>query len=734
MPKLKKWILKGNAEVSDRNCQKITENFSIEPVIAKLLAVRGYDTEEKVRAFLNKENTYLYDPFLMKDMDKAAKRIVQALDRGEKITIYGDYDVDGVTSVSVIYLYLKSRGGDVSYYIPNRASEGYGLNNNAIDKLKSEGTSLIVTVDTGITAVEETEYMKSVGVDLVVTDHHGCREILPDACAVVNPKRQDDEYPFKELAGVGVVFKVITAVEFLLQEREIFGQADGALTYGERYTKMLESGESDFLEKVCRGYIDLVAIGTVADVMTLTDENRLICSAGLAIIENSPRPGLAALMDASEGMKAKKYPKKRKVSASYIGFTVAPRINAAGRIADAGLGVELFICEDRKQADEIAAELCDLNLQRQAEENRIAIEAMEMAEKTHDFENDPVIVLASENWHHGVIGIVSSRLTEKYNTPSILISVEDGVGKGSGRSIKGLHISHALAECQDLLIRYGGHELAAGLTIAQENIDEFRKKINEYARAQLGNDSGEINLDIDLQIEEEDVTLKLCEQMSLLEPCGVGNPTPVFMMRDVKVEDVSSIGDGKHTKLSLGEKFKTALVFGTSVAEADLVRGDVIDVVFKLDVNEFRNVRTEQMVVIDAKINDVSELYVEESRFLENVEKGGSFTAQDALLPDRDDFAAVFREVRAYSAEGQIVSFFRLHKAVEITAPSIRPAKLKLVLKILADVGLISFEQLPVCSLSGTELYRIASVKYAGKVNLFGAPRYKNLKKQLVQQ
>ena len=732
MPKLKKWILKDNTEVSDDNCQKITEKFGIEPVISRLLAVRGYDTEEKVRSFLNKENTYLYDPFLMKDMDRAAARIVSALDSGEKITIYGDYDVDGVTSVSVIYLYLKSRGGNVSYYIPNRASEGYGLNNGALDKLKEEGTSLVVTVDTGITAVEETEYMKSIGLDLVVTDHHGCREILPDACAVVNPKRPDDEYPFKELAGVGVVFKTITAVEFLLQEREIFGDGGNGLSYGERYTRMMESGESDFLEAVCRDYIDLVAIGTVADVMTLTDENRLICSAGLSMIENSPRPGLAALMDASEGMKVKKYPKKRKLSASYIGFTVAPRINAAGRIADAELGVELFICEDRKKADGIAAELCELNLQRQAEENRIAMEAAEMAEKTHDFENDPVIVLASENWHHGVIGIVSSRLTEKYNMPSILISVEDGVGKGSGRSIKGLHICHALAECSDLLIRYGGHELAAGLTVAQENIDGFRKKINEYARAQLGSDAGEINLDVDLEIAEEDVSLKLCEQMSLLEPCGVGNPTPVFMLRNVTVEDVTSIGDGKHTKLTLGEKRSTALVFGTTVAEAELERGDVIDVVFKLDVNEFRNVKTEQMIVVDAKIPEAAEFYGAESVFLERVEGGAGFTSEDGLLPDRDDFAAVFREVRAYPSEGQTVSFCRLHGAVTETAPNMRPAKLKLALKILADVGLISFEQLPICSLSGTELYRIASVKYAGKVNLFGAPRYKNLKKQLV--
>jgi len=732
MPKLKKWILKENAEVSKQDCQKITECFSIDPVLAKLLVSRGYDTEEKVRIYLNKENTLLHDPFLLKDMDKAVNRIVSAVDRGEKITVYGDYDVDGVTSVSVIYLYLKSLGADVSYYIPNRASEGYGLNNSAIDKLKAQGTELIITVDTGITAVEETEYMKSVGVDLVITDHHGCREELPDACAVVNPKRPDDEYPFKELAGVGVVFKVITAVEFVLQERMIFGDGGEGLSLQERYARMIECGESDFLEKVCGGYIDLVAIGTVADVMTLTDENRLICSAGLAIIEDSPRAGLAALMDASEGMKVKKYPKKRKISASYIGFTVAPRINAAGRIADAGLGVELFTSEDREEADKIAAELCALNTQRQAEENRIALEAAEMAEKTHDFENDPVIVLASENWHHGVIGIVSSRLTEKYNMPSILISVEDGIGKGSGRSIKGLHISHALAECEELLIRFGGHELAAGLTVAQENIDEFRKKINEYARAQLGSEAGEMSLDVDLEIEESDISLKLCEQLSMLEPFGVGNPTPVFMMKGVKVEDVSSIGDGKHTKLALGEKCETGLIFGMSVEETDLAAGDVIDVVFKLDVNEFRNVRTEQMIIIDARIRSVSELYEKESQFLERAEKGEIFTLNDGLLPDRDDFAAVFKEIRAYPAEGKTVSFYRLHNTIEKIVPGMRPAKMKLALKILADVGLISFEQSPVSSLSGTELYRIASVKYSGKVNLFGAPRYKNLKKNLV--
>ena len=725
MPKTKSWMLKGRSEETDLNAAQIAQALSLEATTARVLAVRGYNTPEKARMFLCKGNTLMYDPFMLKDMDKAVKITLLAYERGERITVYGDYDVDGVTSVSVLYLYLKSIGASVDYYIPNRASEGYGLNNVALDALKANGTSLIITVDTGITAIEETEYMKRIGLSLVITDHHGCHERLPDACAVVNPKRPDDEYPFKELAGVGVVFKLITALEFTLQEKALYG-GDGGLAPEERYARMLDDGKSDFLEKVCREYIDLVTLGTISDVMTLTDENRLICALGLELMETEPRLGLLALMDYADGLKNRKYPKKRKLTASYIGFTVAPRINAAGRIADASIGVELFVTDDRENADEIAARLCELNTMRQAEENRIALEAMEMAEKTHDFANDPVLVLASESWHHGVIGIVSSRLTEKYNMPSILISVEDGVGKGSGRSIKGLNISDALASCSDLLIRYGGHELAAGLTVSCENIEAFRKKINDYARSEMEADA-EVTLEIDCEVKSGDVTLKLAEELSRIEPCGVGNPQPVLLMRNAEVQTADAIGDGKHTKLTVDGK--TALLFGVSLEEADIFEGDTADVVFKLDINEFRGVRSEQLLLCDARLSEICGDEEAQCALLESIENGESFTDTD-ILPDRDDFAAVYKEVRGYGEDGRTVSLYRLRKSIGM---EIGYAKLKLALEILSDVGLIWLEILPTHTLSGSELYRLGGQRTTEKINLFGTPRYKSVKSRFAK-
>jgi single-stranded-DNA-specific exonuclease len=494
---------------------------------------------------------------------------------------------------------------------------------------------------------------------------------------------------------------------------------------------MIGDARSNFLTKACREYVDLVTLRTISDVMTLTDENRLIAAYGLSLIENSPRLGLLALMDYADGLKNRKYQRKRRVTASYIGFSVAPRINAAGRIADASLGVELFATDSRAEADRIAAELCELNIKRQAEENRIAETAMELAEKTHDFKNDPVLVLASESWHHGIIGIVSSRLTEKYNMPSILISVEDGVGKGSGRSVKGLNISDALTECSDILIRYGGHELAAGLTVSCENIDELRRRINDYARKAMSGDGSEISLDIDTEISSDEINLKLCEEAIGFEPCGVGNPQPIFLSRGMRVCSVDAIGEGgKHTKLSLDGA--TALFFGASPEEADVAVGDTVDAVFRLDVNEFRGSRTAQMMLSDIRPSDFDGTELDDYVYLEGIENGNTFSDSD-LLPDRDDFANVFKEVRGYGEQGRQISLRRLSKILLSKGYECRPAKLKLALSVLADVGIIFLEKQGVMSLSGSELYRMGCQKTTDKVNLFGTPRYKAVKSRFVR-
>ena len=426
---------------SDAEINSICESEKLGHITAKLLYNRGYNTPEKVKKFLGNETTSLHDPFLMADMDKAVSRIKKALDDNEKIVIYGDYDVDGVTAVSSLYLYLKDKGADVSFYIPSREGEGYGVSVGAVERFATEGVKLIFTVDTGITACEETDFATELGVDVVVTDHHECREILPRATAVVNPHRPDCPYPFKDLAGVGVVFKLLWALEIKL--------------FSEKETDRLVA-----IRKVFREYADLAAIGTIADVMPIADENRLIVMYGLEKIENTDRIGLSALIEASANYTSgdvkpaapvvKPMPaKKRKITSSYIGFGIAPRINAAGRISSASKAVELFLTNSEERARELAYELCDINKQRQVEENRIAEQAYKKIEQEFDFENERVIVLEDDGWQQGIIGIVSSRVTEKFGLPSILISFDgatrgfqgaDDIGKGSGRSIKGMKI------------------------------------------------------------------------------------------------------------------------------------------------------------------------------------------------------------------------------------------------------------------------------------------------------
>ncbi len=735
MPKSKKWILKKD-NTPNEQIGNIAKTLSLSKITATLLAMRGCDTPEKAKAFLEKENVMFHDPFLMRDMDKAADRIVKALENHERITVYGDYDVDGVTSVSTLYMYLKNAGGDVGYYIPNRSGEGYGVNRDALEKLVSGGTSLVITVDTGITAFDEAEYAKKLGMSMVVTDHHRCQDTLPSAEAVVNPKRADDEYPFKELAGVGVVFKVISAVEFKLSENRLFCDGGKGLTYSERAARLLDRGV-DFFRNVTEKYIDLVAIGTIADVMTLTDENRIICTLGLMMLERSPRVGVAALMDAAGEVKPSKYPKKRKINATYVGFTIAPRVNAAGRIADAGIGVELFTTGDREEADLLARQLCALNIERQGEETRIETEAEELALGTHDFKTDPVLVLAKEGWHHGIIGIVSSRMTEKFNLPSILISIEDGVGKGSGRSIKGLNIMEALNYCKDLLIRYGGHELAAGLTVSSDKIEEFSARINEFARTHIDPEDNDAVLDIDCELDESDVSLELAEETASFEPCGVGNPAPVFAMNGVRLESMSQMGGGKHTKLFLGNADRQipALMFGVGAGECDILPDDKIDIAFKLDINDFQGKKSVQLMTLDIRLSEKAEYYRSECEFLSRVEKGEAYSNMDELLPDRDDFAAFYRILRA-SADKDIkpYSLHTLHRAVLSQGFCMRAAKLKLILQILSDVGLIKFENSETCAVSGSELYGIALVHTTSKVNLFGTPRYKAMKAREIKQ
>ena len=691
----KKWNIKGSR---GETAERLAKELGVGSVTAGLLVDRGCGDKESALRFLRMEEEMLHSPMLLCDMDKAVARIAQALDGKERIVIYGDYDVDGVTSVSILYLYLTALGADVGYYIPNRMGEGYGMSESSLDKLIDEGAKLIVTVDTGITANAEVDHARARGVDVVVTDHHECHGELPNAAAVVNPRRPDCTYPFKDLAGVGVVFKLLCAFE----------------------TKRAGISEQDAVRRICADYADLVAIGTIADVMPIRDENRLIVAFGLRRIERSERIGLCALIDAvsqrPDGSRSARAPK---ITSGFIGYTLAPRINAAGRISSAALAVELFLTDSREKADELAKRLCDINRERQTEENRIALEAYERIDASHDFENDPVIVLAADNWHHGVIGIVASRITEKYGLPSILISFDgaqsDGdldVGKGSGRSVKGLNLVDALVYCDDLLEKYGGHELAAGLSVRRENIDAFREKINEYAREHFKSEDRTPSLDADFEIGVDEVTLENAEEIRLLEPFGVSNPVPSFVLRNVQIAEVQSISFGKHTKLLLdrGDGHPlTAMYFSHSPKEADVYAGDEIDLLAGLDVNEFNGRKSAQLIVRDLRLTEARAAAEKAcaARYAA-LRMGAAAEPDEDILPSRDDFAAVYNFIRRQVRFGEDSFTVREMLSRDNAVGTVGYIKLRFIIDVLLELNIVGVESI------GKDAYRF-SVSYKQK-------------------
>lgn len=689
--KEKNWLIKStdtqefNSAVSD-----IASGLGINPVVAKLLYNRGYTDVASAKAFVYMESEMLMNPFKMKDMDRGIEGIRAAIARGERITVYGDYDVDGVTSVCTLYLYLKSLGAKVDYYIPNRAGEGYGVSTPAIDSIKENGSTLVITVDTGTTAVEEVEYAKSIGVNFIITDHHECRSDLPEALAVINPHRPDCEYPFKELAGVGVVFKLICAYE----------------------ERVLGKSRIDAAKRIFSLYADLVAIGTIADVMPIKEENRIIVRYGLAMIEKTERIGLAALIEAAsaknDAQRSAQRKKKVKITSGYIGYTIAPRINAAGRIKEASLAVELFLSNDRTRAREIAEELCQTNKERQAEENKIMQEAYQKIEQ-YDIENDPVIVLDADNWHHGVIGIVASRITEKYTRPAILVSFEgnesdtpspDDVGKGSGRSIKGMNLVDALCYCQEHLVKFGGHELAAGLSVTRGELDNFRRLINEYARKNLSEADMVQTVEADCELDFSDVNLGLAKGIQLLEPYGVSNPIPGFVLRGVTVNDITGISEGKHTRLSLGNGRYTlsAMYFSNSPDSLGIYVGDKVDVLFNLDVNEWGGRESAQVIVRDIKpsVTEKERHRSETARF-EEIKNGAAFTVEENILPDRDDFAAVYRLIQnLVRMDIDVLKHRDIISRLRSTDPSVHIGyvKLKIIMMVFKELNILSVEDI----------------------------------------
>ena len=488
-----KWLIKKQDEAA---VAEIRKQFGFCDAVARVLYNRGLTDRKSIESFFDIDIANLHDPLLLADMEKATSRIKRAVENGEKITVYGDYDVDGITSVVLMYRCLTSLGANVDYYIPDRTEEGYGLNSSALRSIYDSGTSLIVTVDTGTTAVEEIAEAENYGLDVIVTDHHECKPTLPVCVAVVNPKRPDSVYPYKELAGVGVVFKLVCA---------LIGDSTKAFSL----------------------YGDLVSIGTIADIMPLVDENRVLVSLGLDLLRKRPSCGIKALLEASGGYK------HGQITASTIAFQVAPRINAAGRIGDPKRSVELLLCEDPEQAASLAEGLCDENRTRRQMEADIIADVEKMLENRNP--SDRIIVVGSENWHHGVIGIVASKIVEKYHLPCILVCFDGDRAKGSARSIKDVSMFELLTQSSRHLEKFGGHEMAAGLTLARKDFDGFVRDITAIANEKITDDMMIPVVESECEIPFSEISLDTVHELQRLEPFGTGNPTPNFAFGNVVI-------------------------------------------------------------------------------------------------------------------------------------------------------------------------------------------------------
>ncbi len=625
---------------------------SYPPLVAMILAARGIGDDRQAKAYLGYDDP-LPDPFLMTDMVPAVKRISEALERGERIAVFGDYDVDGITATSLLTDFLRSMGADCVPYIPGRLEEGYGLNALAIDYLNGLGVRLIITVDCGITAIEEAQLCKSLGIDLIITDHHECKEILPEAVAVIDPHRPDGGYPHKNLSGVGVAFKLAAAL----------------------------AGSQ---QKVLERYGDMVCLGTVADVMSLQGENRLFVTRGLAQMQENPRVGLAALMEIC-GCGGSD------LSASSVGYILAPRINAAGRMGQIHLALELFLTEDKEYAHTLAEGLCDLNRQRQSVETEIYDQAIGMLPVGKLPE---AVVLADDSWHQGVVGIVASRIAEEYCCPAILICLDGEHGKASSRSYGGFNLFAALKTNADLLESYGGHELAAGFTIRRDKIAQFQQALCAQAGEYYAGGTAGAVLSADCVISPELFTLYNVDSLKRLEPCGNGCPKPTLVMEQLEIERITQVGSGRHMRLRLrkGHYCFNAIYFSANAETACISQGDVVDVAFSPQINEFRGERTVQMNITDIRPSCTVPCCPDTENY--RALRKGCLTAGQAegLLPDRETLGTVWRYL-AMQKSLRETAMSLCRKIVRWSGKSMRLSQVMTCLDIFADVGLVELQR-----------------------------------------
>lgn len=612
---LRKWEVR---PLDKERAAAFAQTYGVPFFLAMLMNIRGLDDAAHLREFLG-EGEPLSDPFLLKDMDKAAARITRAVDNMEKIAVYGDYDADGVTSTAMLYSYLETRGADVIFYIPQREGEGYGMNMGAVEYLKEQGVSLIVTVDNGISSVQEVARANELGIDVVVTDHHRPQEILPDAVAVVDAYRPDDTSPYKHFSGVGIAFKLLMA---------------------------LEDGAGD-VEDLLEAYSDLAAIGTIGDIVPLTGENRTLIRAGLERLSQSDRPGVLALLE-NAGIAGKA------LTSTNVAFTLVPRINATGRMGAPERAVRLLISGYEEEAEVLSEEICADNEERRRVEAEIAEAAFADIE-AKGYMKDRVAVVDGENWHHGVIGIVASRVTERCGKPCMIISRGETEAKGSGRSIEGFSLFEAICACGDLLLKFGGHPMAAGITLKPENIEAFRKRINQYAAEHFPQMPTQ-TVTLDCKLNPAALSVSMAQSLTQLEPFGNGNPQPVFGLFNMELSNVTPVGGGGHLRLTLEKNGAviTAMRFNTKPEELPYHIGDKIDLAVQLEAREFRGQPSLTVIVRDMKFAAFNtEKNIASLASFEKWQRGEALSAEDKnrLYPDRACLAAIYRALRTVNGK-----------------------------------------------------------------------------------
>lgn len=673
------------AKVNKERAIAMANKLEIPPLLAMMLDIRGITKEEDVINFLQ-ENKDFSDPFLMKDMDKAVERITTAVENGEKICVYGDYDADGVTSTSLLYSYLRdSLGADVMFYIPTRTGEGYGMNKGAVDKIHSQGVTLIITVDNGISAREEIDYANSLDIDTVITDHHMPSGAIPKAVAVVNAHQKDDKSPFKDFSGVGVAFKLVMAIE----------------------------GEYADVDSLLENFSDIATLGTIGDIVPLVGENRTLVKNGLRHIQNSDRIGINA-------MKQESGIAEKEINSSNVAFTLVPRINAGGRLGSSEKSVNLLLTEDEDEAVTIADKLGMDNRERQSIEKEILASIDEEVRRTPNIVNDKILVFAGKGWHQGVVGIVASRIKDIYDKPTIIIGIDDdGVARGSGRSVEGFSLCDAVFACSEHLTHYGGHPMAVGISLEKEKINDFRKAINAYCK--------DIKmpyniLHIDCKLNPNQLDLSILDSLSYIEPCGASNPSPIFGLYNMTVIATKEMGNGKHMRITLsrgqGQVPVYAVYFNHNFQSCSYRNGDIVDVAVSLDRNIYNGQENLSVIIKDIKYGQSNnEELIDSERIFDKFAKRYRLTKNEvmSILPTRNDFAYVYRFLK--QNKGFIYGEYALVNALNY---KISMGKLIVILYSMKELGLINWQQ---------GLYQsIIEMKESGKVNLEDSVFIKKLK------